>query len=681
MSHPVFFLLGGARSYAPLFFGFLFLAALGWFLLDFTARRGLWRRGKAEKRTLSFSDIVKNSVNFIFALNIPGIRFGYFFSHLLFTIGLVLCSMCLFFNLINFVFVLLFHFALVQGAFYLILAALQDLAGIFVLSGVCVQLYIRLFSRSQNITTGVKDLLFFLALLLLLFAGYITEGIRIALSGFPPFERFAFISYIFAGVVSFFPQRLLELFYPAAYAVRFLLFLIIFINLANPRSVVRIFPYLNMVLWNRQKNDPQTKNALVEKSELDFEREDRFGVGELYDFSWKNLLDLDSCLKCGRCNEECPAVLASRKLYPKSIVQKLHAALDDYSKDADSDKPPLLVPEYISEEEIWDCYNCGSCKEFCPARIDHLSFFQGIRNYLCMEKSAVPDHLITLFRNVERSGNLMGKGRQERSRWLGDQSAISKVSVDTSYDYLLFVGCKYALDTAYRASLLNAVRIFEKAGLKIGVLADEEGCCGDVAMRAGNLPLFYKCAKSNIEKFLLYNVKNIICLCPHGYNLIKKEYPRVMAHMYNGTLEWDIAVFHYTEILDTLIGEGKLQLKKGISKNVVYHDPCFLGRYNEMYVGPRQVIASVPGIQLLEMTRSNETAVCCGASGGINASKRSLAYELGEFRAMDGYSAGAQYVITACPYCHESIKEGMRDIQQESVSVISLEDLIAESIE
>ncbi|MFW5807456.1 MAG: (Fe-S)-binding protein, partial [Spirochaetota bacterium] len=297
-----------------------------------------------------------------------------------------------------------------------------------------------------------------------------------------------------------------------------------------------------------------------------------------------------------------------------------------------------------------------------------------LKKHSTAESIGIPAHIARQYRNIEYNGTIY-PARRSNASLLFDLGLVSDVRTSSDYDYLLFLGCYYSNTPDRITTVINFLKICAAGGYRIGILGSDETCCGDTALRSGNTDLFHTCASRNIQNFIKHGITKIITMCPHGYNTLNREYPHVTSTITKSREH--IKIIFYTDIIHDMQKKNHLVFSSLINKRIVYHDPCFLGRYNSYYRTPREILSLLPGTDVQEMNRHGVLSVCCGYSGAIAETNKRIAYKLGEFRAMEAVTAGADIIATACPFCELSIREGSRDIQQESIEVRNICDIVA----
>ncbi|MGR6835464.1 (Fe-S)-binding protein [Syntrophomonas erecta] len=573
------------------------------------------------------------------------------------------------------------------GNFYIYFSWIVDITGFLAMIGITILAVIRYWQRPDRLNdTKPMDGWLLLLIFAILFTGYIIEGLRVAaqikLSATMSqiaYERAASpIGWWFAGM---FPGMSLESILSWHRFSWWFHMAIAFIFIAAIPFTKLWHIFTGMIGYYSRDLGPSAARPMG-----NLEEAETYGVERIEELGWKDLLDLDACIRCGRCQEGCPAYNTGKALNPKTtIIQAMKKHLDNKSPfllAVDSGDPQdaltmtvedevqevnesekHLIYDIVTPQVLWDCTNCGACVEHCPMFIEHIDKIIEMRRNLVMWQGDMPSEAQMAFTNTERNYNPWGVGWASRAEWLKERDIRDLVNLlpedGGEFDYLLYAGCAAAFDDRYKRVGEALVRLLHQAGVSFGYLGTEEYCCGEWARRLGNEYLWQTLAKSNIENFDRYGVKKIICICPHGYNTIKNEYSQLGA---------DYEVYHSTEILGLLLAEGKLNRGGNKAYQVSYHDSCFLGRHNNIYQEPREVIKAAGG-QLLDIEKSKQFGFCCGAGGGrmwleeesIEGFKR-----INQTRTEQLLEVDPEVIAVNCPYCLTMISDGVKETKDDS---------------
>ncbi|MCX6560061.1 MAG: heterodisulfide reductase-related iron-sulfur binding cluster [Candidatus Aminicenantes bacterium] len=420
---------------------------------------------------------------------------------------------------------------------------------------------------------------------------------------------------------------------------------------------------------------------------LDLENSEVFGLEKAADWTWKDNLDALACMECGRCQDACPAFASGKPLSPKMIIlnQEKHllahaAALRSGKREA----LPPLVPEVHSEGEIWTCTTCGACMHVCPVEIEHIPKIVGARRSRVLMESAFPAELNGFFRNLETNGNPWGIGFAKR----GDWAAVLGVPTAAEHpgaEYLFWVGCAGSYDEKGTAIAASLARLLKKAGIDFSILGAEEKCCGDSARRLGQEYLFQTLAQENLAVLAARGVRKIITACPHGYNALKNEYPKLIDRMSDLSAEAKerlrgLTVVHHADFLRRLVEEGRLTPRPAAGTSAwTYHDPCYLGRHNGVIEEPRALLGRLAGGTLRELENNKEHSFCCGAGGGLMWTEETLGRRISHLRADEIARSGAGTVATACPFCQTMLGDALKEQNREGIEVKDIAQLLDEA--
>ncbi|WP_066635555.1 heterodisulfide reductase-related iron-sulfur binding cluster [Desulfolucanica intricata] len=438
------------------------------------------------------------------------------------------------------------------------------------------------------------------------------------------------------------------------------------------------------------------RGGMIEPIDFENEEIEQYGVAKVEHFNWKQLMEVYACAECGRCQANCPAYLSGKHLSPKHLIHKLKFHMEEMGKvlgpelrNAQLTNSPLsevairsekaeelmekyLVPDIYSAEEIWDCTNCASCMEQCPVMNEHVPKIIQMRQNLVLMESEFPAEAQLAFTNMERNYNPWGVGWNTRGDWAEDLD-VNILSEDSDVEIVYFTGCAGAFDDRSKKVATSFVKIMKAAGVKFGILGPEERCCGDSARRLGNEYLAQTLIAENIETLNGYGVKKIVTTCPHCLTVLKDEYPQ-----FGGNYE----VIHHTQFINQLIKEGKLRFKQAEAmKKITYHDSCFLGRYHDEYEAPRQIIDKIPGINLVEMSRTKTKSFCCGAGGG-RMWLEEHGTRINVMRTEQALETNSEVIATNCPFCLTMIEDGLKDKDvSETVKAFDIAELVERNLQ
>ena len=409
------------------------------------------------------------------------------------------------------------------------------------------------------------------------------------------------------------------------------------------------------------------------QSKEEFARENTYGVGRVEQFPWKGLFDSCACTECGRCSDVCPATFTGKSLEPRLVIHDIKVNLLKNNNGQDEELPLIGgdTEGSVAEEVLWDCTTCGACMEVCPVFIEHVPRIVDMRRHLVEMKAKFPDELLTFFENMEQRSNPWGMAPTERTKWAADIDVKPFEAGRT--EYLFYVGCAGAFDSRNRHTTLSLARILDKSGISWGILGREELCCGDSLRRLGNEYVFDQMVRTNLKMFADKGIRKIITQCPHCFSTLKNDYAQ-----YGANLE----VIHHTELIQKLLLENKLPLKNPDELGkVVYHDSCYLGRYNSIFDAPRQVISQATGETPAEIARNRESGFCCGGGGGRMWMEEQQGKLINVARVEEALQETPDTVCVACPYCMTMFEDGLKDKEaDERVRVLDLAEIVARAL-
>ncbi|HCU25647.1 MAG TPA: (Fe-S)-binding protein [Deltaproteobacteria bacterium] len=410
---------------------------------------------------------------------------------------------------------------------------------------------------------------------------------------------------------------------------------------------------------------------------LEDESATTFGIDKINEFSWKDVMDMYTCTECGRCTSHCPAYNTDKPLNPKQFLMEMKEFVVHHSADivegTEEQREAVLgkslVPNVIDPEILWSCTTCRACEEACPVFIEYVQKIVDMRRHLVLMRGEFPAEAQATLRNIENNGNPWGIGMDERATWakgLGIPSLAEKPEVEVLY----WVGCAGSFDDRNKKVSSAVVKILQEAKIDFAILGPEETCTGDPARRIGNEYLFQTLAKQNIETMGRYKFKTVLAQCPHCFNTIKNEYPQFGGHY---------EVIHHTDFIARLIEQGKIKPVKDLNEKLTYHDSCYLGRYNNVYESPREVLKQIPGVSYQDADLSKATGRCCGAGGGRMWMEERLGERVNHKRLDDLMTVEPQTIAAACPFCMTMLTDAARDKHIE-IKTKDVAELVAESL-
>ncbi len=455
-------------------------------------------------------------------------------------------------------------------------------------------------------------------------------------------------------------------------------FIVIASNLTMGIAWHRFLAFFN-IFYKRNSDGSNSLGALPEMlshgKPVNFEdpaEDDVFGLGNRADISWKGLLDMTSCTECGRCQSQCPAWHTDKPLSPKLLIMAMrdHAMAKVVETEA-------LVGENapISLDVLWSCTSCGACVNECPVDIEHVDHIVNMRRFQVLVESEFPSELGGTFRNLEKAGNPWGANKQDREGWIAECDFPVRVVegvIPDEVEYLFWVGCAGAYEERAKKTTKAVAELLYMAGVNFAVLGKRETCTGDPARRAGNEFLYQILSRENIETFNEVfagrpkGKKKVVVTCPHCFTTIGRDYAQ------SG---FELEMLHHTQLLNTLIKEKRLKPSPHKSEQkLTYHDPCYLGRHNQIYAPPRELLEA-SGCDIIEMPRNQERSFCCGGGGGRMWMEEKIGTRINLNRVDEAISTGVDEVAVACPFCRVMVGDGMV-ARQSDVEVLDVSQVL-----
>jgi len=591
---------------------------------------------------------------------------------------------------------------LFQGNLYLFIKFTANFFGLAAILGILMAFVRRYILRPDRLDNKPDDAITLGLIFAILVTGFLIQGARMAAEP-DPWAIWGFVGYwLITPLQTLFNEgELLSLHK-----------LLWWIHLALAFLFMAYFPYSKLfhVILGPLNQFFRKRGAVGVPALIDFEDEsvENYGISEFKELSWKTLFNSDACLRCGRCQDNCPAYVSGKHLNPKQIIQDLRVRMEEEGKalaearkfakknanspgaaEAASTKEMIgnaasnvkdeeeelliapgraLIGEVIPEEDLWACTTCRSCEEQCPVFVEHVDKTIDLRRNLVLTEARFPAEAQLAFRNMENNGNPWGIGWSKRAEFLSGLE-VPTMEENPEAEILYWPGCSGAFDARNQKVAAAVVRLLRQANVNFAILGNEEKCCGDSARKLGNEFLFQTLAGENIEVMKSYGVKKILTQCPHCFNLLKHEYPQ---------LGGDFEVVHHTTYFRELLQDGRLTLGKYEDKKssraplkVTYHDSCYLGRYNQIYREPRELLR-LAGLTIIEMPRHGGKSFCCGAGGGRMWLEEHGGQRINELRTKEALTTGAELVGSACPFCLTMINDGI-NAQEGAVQVKALD--------
>lgn len=589
-----------------------------------------------------FSDVIKHDKEIFKGTFRRFMHLGVFYGFVMLTIGTLVIAIQDHFGI-----------PLFYGKKYLILSLLMDLFGLMAMIGIGMAAYKRYIDKPDHEDYTFDDAFLLILVLLILFTGFVLEGLRIYTTN-DPWAWWSPVGLFFSAVTQISGLSVLSALNVHVFLWYFHMLLAFgFIAYVPYSKLFHMFASsLNIFL---KSSSPIGGLSPVDKISKEVRN---LGAARLEDFTKKQILELDACIFCGRCQKGCPANISGAPLSPSVVIRNLkrHSIeKNSFFRSRGKTFNHSIIDKVISKETLWSCTTCGLCEDKCPIQIEHIKRIVDMRRSLITEGPDYPPEVQKVFINISEVGNPWGLNLDSKY-YLAKESQVPLLSEKKQTDILYWVGCFGSYESRNKKVSQVMFKLLEKAGVDYAILGREEKCCGDSVRRLGNEKLFQQLALENVKNLNRYKFKTIVTHCPHCYNTLKNDYPQFGGHY---------RVMHHSEFILELIKSGKIEPKGANNLKVTFHDPCYLGRYNSIYNAPRDVLTSIPGLELVEMKNNRSKAFCCGAGGGRIWMEDIKEHTINSLLVKKALCTESDILASACSLCLTTLTEAVSSMDSD----------------
>ena len=558
-------------------------------------------------------------------------------------------------------------FKVYQGYTYIIISFLADWAGVAILVGLILAYKRRYIEKPAYLeaTKPNQEKFMYAMLLALVVIGFLLEGMRLVGAGMPAQEAWWSpvgwaVAHLFLGLGD--NQELLATLYKGTWMFHMINTMAFIACISHTKFFHMIAAPLNALFT------PAYRGGVLDAMNFEDEEAETFGLGKASELTAKQRLDAISCVECGRCTQVCPANLAGRPLDPKKIITKTRDEITEAAGDVD-----FWEKQTFSVNELDSCTTCGACMQECPMNIEHVQSIMGLKRYKALTLGEIPAEAATAVNNIRVNGNPWGVSQDDRFQW-ADGLEVPVIESGKKVDYLYYVGCAGSYDASNQQVVKDTVTLLKKAGVSFAVMGKTEKCNGDPIRRFGDEYSFFEIAIENIANMRQYDFGKVVTHCPHCLHTIGKEYAKFD--------DGDFETVHHTELLAELVRAGKLKPSKEVKEELTFHDPCYLGRHHGEYDAPRDILKSIPGVEVKEMVKNKEKSLCCGMGGGNMWYEMHEGNDLVENRLEHVGETKVYKLATSCSFCMINFNSGKGKVKEtEELQVEDIASILNKSVE